>query len=105
MGEQKFCSNCGTQRSSNDKFCPNCGGNAPNEINDGLENQLVGTAVNKGIPSGRKLIALIIGLLLIGIIGGYGLGIKKKTSLLQKEGITIRKGKVVNYEKNIHSFL
>ena len=39
-----------------------------------------------------------------GLIGGYALGIDKKISLLQKEGITIRKGKVVEYEKNMHSF-
>jgi len=39
------------------------------------------------------------------LIGGYGLGIKKKTSLLQKEGITIRKGKVVGFDKITHSFL
>ena len=40
-----------------------------------------------------------------GLIGGYALGVNKKINLLKKEGITIRKGKVVDYEKNIHSFL
>ena len=39
-----------------------------------------------------------------GLIGGYGLGVDKKITLLQKEGITIRKGRVVGYEKIIHSF-
>ena len=40
-----------------------------------------------------------------GLIGGYALGINKKISLLKKEGMTIRKGKVVDYEKNIYSFI
>ena len=39
-----------------------------------------------------------------GLIGGYGFGVDKKITLLQKEGITIRKGRVVGYKKNIHSF-
>ena len=39
-----------------------------------------------------------------GLIGGYGLGVDKKINLLQKEGITIRKGRVFEYEKIIHSF-
>ena len=39
-----------------------------------------------------------------GLIGGYGLGVDKKITLLQKEGIIIRKGRVVGYEKIIHSF-
>tara|TARA_B100001105_G_C22086530_1_gene313124 strand:+ start:181 stop:480 length:300 start_codon:yes stop_codon:yes gene_type:complete len=40
-----------------------------------------------------------------GLIGGYGLGVDKKISLLQKEGVTIRKRRVVGYEKIIHSFV
>ena len=40
-----------------------------------------------------------------GLIGGYALGVNKKISLLKKEGMTIRKGKVVDYEKNIYSFV
>ena len=40
-----------------------------------------------------------------GLIGGYALGVNKKISLLKKEGMTIRKGKVVDYEKNIYSFI
>ena len=39
-----------------------------------------------------------------GLIGGYGLGVDKKIILLQKEGITIRNGRVVGYKKIIHSF-
>ena len=39
-----------------------------------------------------------------GLIGGYGLGVNKKISLLKKEGITITKKRVVGYEKIIHSF-
>ena len=39
-----------------------------------------------------------------GEIGGYALGINKKIDLLQKEGILIKKDKVLNYKKIIHSF-
>ena len=39
-----------------------------------------------------------------GLIGGYALGVNKKISLLKKEGMTIRKGRVVDYKKNIYSF-
>ena len=39
-----------------------------------------------------------------GSIGGYALGIDKKISLLKKEGITIKKGRVVDYEEIIYSF-
>ena len=37
-------------------------------------------------------------------IGGYILGIKKKISLLKNEGIVIKQGKVIDFEKHIHSF-
>ena len=40
-----------------------------------------------------------------GLIGGYALGVNKKISLLKKEGITIRKGKVVEFDKITHSFI
>ena len=40
-----------------------------------------------------------------GLIGGYALGINQKIRLLKKEGINIRKGKVVDYEKIIHTFI
>ena len=39
-----------------------------------------------------------------GSLGGYALGINKKIDLLQKEGILIKKNKVLNYKKIIHSF-
>lgn len=39
-----------------------------------------------------------------GHIGGYALGIKKKISLLINEGIVIKKGKIIDFEKYIHSF-
>ena len=39
-----------------------------------------------------------------GHIGGYVLGIKKKISLLKNEGIVIKQGKVIDFEKYIHSF-
>ena len=39
-----------------------------------------------------------------GYIGGYTLGIKKKISLLKNEGIIIKKGEIIDFEKYIHSF-
>jgi len=39
-----------------------------------------------------------------GHIGGYALGIKKKISLLKNEGIVIKKGEIIDFEKYIHSF-
>ena len=39
-----------------------------------------------------------------GRIGGYALGVKKKNSLLKNEGIVIKKGKIIDFEKHIHSF-
>ena len=39
-----------------------------------------------------------------GHIGGYILGIKKKISLLKNEGIVTKQGKVIDFEKHIHSF-
>ena len=39
-----------------------------------------------------------------GLIGGYALGTKKKISLLENEGITIKKGKIIDFEKYIHLF-
>jgi methylated-DNA-[protein]-cysteine S-methyltransferase len=39
-----------------------------------------------------------------GSIGGYALGTKKKISLLENEGIIIKKDKVVDFEKYIHVF-
>ena len=39
-----------------------------------------------------------------GHIGGYALGVKKKNSLLKNEGIVIKKGKIINFEKYIYSF-
>ena len=38
-----------------------------------------------------------------GCIGGYTLWINKKISLLKKEGIRIKKGKIVDLEKYIYS--
>ena len=40
-----------------------------------------------------------------GSIGGYSLGIDKKVNLLKKEGISIKKGKIVDYKKIKHSFI
>tara|TARA_B100000029_G_scaffold262650_1_gene258786 strand:- start:989 stop:1291 length:303 start_codon:yes stop_codon:yes gene_type:complete len=39
-----------------------------------------------------------------GSIGGYTLGIKKKINLLINEGIMIKKGRILDFEKYIYSF-
>ena len=39
-----------------------------------------------------------------GYIGGYALGVKIKNSLLKNEGIVIKKGKIIDFEKHIYSF-
>ena len=39
-----------------------------------------------------------------GSIGGYALGASKKITLLKKEGIIVRKGKVFNFKHLIHQF-
>lgn len=36
--------------------------------------------------------------------GGYARGVKKKISLLKKEGIVIQKGKVVNFDNKLFAF-
>jgi len=39
-----------------------------------------------------------------GNIGSYSLGVEKKNYLLKNEGIVIKKGKIIDFEKHIHSF-
>ena len=39
-----------------------------------------------------------------GSVGGYALGSTKKIMLLKKEGVSIKNGRVVDYEKFIYSF-
>ena len=39
-----------------------------------------------------------------GKIGGYALGVNEKIKLLEDEGFTIKKGKVLNFERHIHKF-
>ena len=39
-----------------------------------------------------------------GSIGGYALGTKKKISLLESEGIIIKKDKIVDFKKYIYVF-
>ena len=39
-----------------------------------------------------------------GNIGGYSYGQDVKTSLLSKEGIKIKNGKVLNFEKSVYRF-
>ena len=39
-----------------------------------------------------------------GHIGGYALGVKRKISLLKNEGIVIKKGEIIDFEKHIHLF-
>ena len=39
-----------------------------------------------------------------GQIGGYKLGAARKISLLKKEGLQIKNGKIVDFESHIHKF-
>jgi methylated-DNA-[protein]-cysteine S-methyltransferase len=39
-----------------------------------------------------------------GTLGGYAFGIKKKIALLEKEGVKIKAGKVLDFEKKIFRF-
>jgi O-6-methylguanine DNA methyltransferase len=39
-----------------------------------------------------------------GNIGGFASGVKKKILLLEKEGVEVRKNKIVNFEKLLHKF-
>ena len=39
-----------------------------------------------------------------GSIGGYAKGVRKKTRLLKKEGVEVKKGKVVGFEKKLFRF-
>lgn len=39
-----------------------------------------------------------------GSLGGYSAGVKKKIELLRKEGIEIKKAKVINFDKIIYRF-
>jgi methylated-DNA-[protein]-cysteine S-methyltransferase len=39
-----------------------------------------------------------------GEVGGYVFGIKNKISMLTKEGIEIKKGKIMNFDKVLFSF-
>ena len=39
-----------------------------------------------------------------GSLGGYSRGIKKKITLLRKEGVFVKNGKIVDFEKKLISF-
>lgn len=39
-----------------------------------------------------------------GTIGGYAYGQKVKNNMLSKEGIKIKNGKILDFEKNVHRF-
>lgn len=52
---------------------------------------------NKNIPCHRIIMNS-------GIVGGYNRGIKKKISLLRKEGIKIKNNKIVNFKKVLYEF-
>ncbi|MCL5729987.1 MAG: MGMT family protein [Candidatus Pacearchaeota archaeon] len=62
----------------------------------------VGTAMNKNpyapeVPCHRVINS-------DGRVGGYASGTKKKIEMLKREGIPIKNGKVVNFEKYLHKF-
>ncbi len=39
-----------------------------------------------------------------GGIGGYAFGVEKKIAILEKEGVEVADGKIVNFEKIIYTF-
>ena len=39
-----------------------------------------------------------------GLVGGFALGKRKKIKILKKEGIYIKKGKILNFNKHLFSF-
>ena len=39
-----------------------------------------------------------------GELGGFAFGSKKKISLLKKEGVNVKKGKIVEFEEKIYRF-
>ena len=39
-----------------------------------------------------------------GRIGGYAKGVKKKIGMLKKEGIEVKNGKIINFEKVLYKF-
>jgi len=39
-----------------------------------------------------------------GSIGGFGSGVKKKIHILEREGIKVRKNKIVDFEKVLYKF-
>lgn len=39
-----------------------------------------------------------------GGIGGFASGVKKKIAILKKEGVLVKKNKIVNFEKKLYKF-
>lgn len=39
-----------------------------------------------------------------GSLGGYAFGLKRKTSLLKREGVPVKNGRVLNFEKKLFKF-
>ena len=71
-------------------------------INQPKAARAVGNALNKNtqapvIPCHRVVLS-------DGKIGGYVGGVKKKIFLLQKEGVVVKDGKVVDFQKIIFDF-
>ena len=75
MADSQYCAKCGTSRPADAGFCVNCGekfvDSAPVERIESVANEKV---VVGGAKSSRKLSALAIVLLLVGLIVGYGGG-------------------------------
>lgn len=70
------------------------------KLGKGMIYRAVGMALNKNpyapkIPCHRVVAS-------DGSIGGFASGSKKKIALLKKEGIEIKKNKVVNFEKKLY---
>ena len=39
-----------------------------------------------------------------GNVGGYSRGVRKKVELLEKEGVRVEKGRIVDFKKKLYSF-
>ena len=62
----------------------------------------VGNACNKNFDAPRTPCHRVVGA--GGSIGGYAFGVKRKISLLAKEGVKVRAGKILDFEERVFRF-
>ncbi|MEK6957506.1 MAG: MGMT family protein [archaeon] len=68
-------------------------------IGNNNASRAVGNACNKNPHSPRVPCHRVVSS--FGKIGGYAHGVKKKISLLKKEGVEVRNGKIIDFEKKV----